>query len=173
MKTIYTLENIHDLLRRKYALTWNYEVWDRTNGERRQATLEDFDYSGRYSTTDLAFYNKYGDICSLTVGVSDFDFITYRDESNVMGSGSTTYVDKDLSSEWINMLLYTHSDKYATRLLKFAQKNKQRIKDEVEQMIEKFRLKAQAEAKGPYTYYRDLEQKAKSALSLEDATEIK
>lgn len=172
MEKVYTLEDIYDLLRRKYALTWHYEVWDRTNGERRQATIEDFDYSGRYSTTDLAFYNKYGDICSLTVSVSDFEFITYRDESNVMGSGSTTYVDKDLSNEWINMLLYTHGDKYATRLLKFAQKNKQRIKDEVEQKIEKFRLKVQAEAKGPYTFYRELEQKAKSVLSVEEIAEI-
>ncbi len=173
METIYTLEDIKDLLMRKYALDWQYDVWDRQTGKKRSATLEDFDYSGRYSTTELAFYDKYANDCNLTVSVSDFEFITYRDESNVMGSGSTTHVDKDFTKEWINQLLYTHGENYARRLLKYAENNKQRIKEEAEQKIEKYKLKVQAEVKGPYTYYRDLEQKAKSVLFLDNITEIK
>ena len=78
METIYTLEDIKDLLMRKYALTWQFDVWDRKTGDKRSATLEDFDYSGRYSTTELAFYDKYGIDRNLEVYVSDFEFITGR-----------------------------------------------------------------------------------------------
>jgi len=173
VKTIFTLEDIQDLLMRKYALDWQYDVWDRQTGEKRSAALEDFDYSGRYNTTELAFYDKYGIDRNLEVYVSDFEFITYRDESNVMGSGSTTYVDKDFTKEWINLLLYAHGEKYAKRLLEYAENNQQRIKEEAGQKVEKYRLKVQAQAKGPYTYYRDLEQKAKSVLFFDNITEIK
>lgn len=174
MKTIYTLENIHDFLLQKGYPEWTYEVYDRHLGNKRKARIEDFfDEFGFFEHAYMAFINKRGDECCLEVYITDFKFATYKDESNIMGSGSTTYVDKEYTKDWINFLIYSHGEEYAKSLLKHAENNKQRIKEEAEEKIEKFRLKTQAEAKGPYTYYRDLEQKAKSALSLEDATEIK
>ena len=173
METIYTLEDIRDFIKREFPFDWNYDVWDKKTGQHRKATLEDFDYSGIHSTTDLAFFKGKGeDAYSLEVHLSDFAFLTYRDEPNVMGSGSTTYLNRDLTKEWINLLLSTHGEKYAKRLLRYAKSNEQRIKEEAEQKVEKYRLKVQAEAKGPYTYYRDLEQKAKELLSHDDITEI-
>ena len=61
---------------------------------------------------------------------------------------------------------------YAKSLLAHALKNKQRIKQEAEEKIEKFRWKTQQEAKGPYMYYRDLELVAKSILSVGEIVEI-
>lgn len=173
MQTTFTLEDIRDFLKQQYGIDWGFEVWDRKTGKKRRATIEDFDYSGRYSTTELAFYyDKHGIDCNLEVYVTDFDFITYREESNIMGSGSTTYVDKNFIKDWIGFLSYTHEEKYAKTLLAHALYNKQRIKQEAEEKIEKFRLKTQQEAKGPYMYYRGLEQKAKSILTVGEILEV-
>ena len=172
MGTIYTLEDIRDFLKQKYAIDWQCEVWDRRTGQKRSATLEDFDYSGRYSSTELAYCDKRGNDYNLEVYATDFEFITYKDESNIMGSGSTTSVDKNFTKDWIGYLFYTHEEEYAKVLLAHALKNKQRIKQEAEEKIEKFRWKTQQEAKGPYTYYRDLELKAKSILTVGEIVEI-
>lgn len=172
MKTAFTLKDIHDFLLERGYPEWNYEVYDRKTGEKRKATLEDFDYSGRYSTTDLAFTDKHGNDCNLEIYVTDFAFLTYRDEPNIMGSGSTTYDHKDFSNDWINFLLYTHEEEYAKKLLKYAEQNKQRIKKEAEDKIEKFRWKTQQEVKGPYMRYKDLESKAKMILTVGDIIEV-
>jgi len=172
MNSIYSLQDIRDFLKQKYALDWRYEVWDRKTSEKRNAIIEDFDYSGRYSTTQLCFYDKHGNDYTLEVYVSDFKFITYKDESNVMGSGSTTYVDKDFTKDWIGFLFYTHEEEYAKALLRYALNNKKRVKKEAEDKIEKSRWKIQQEAKGPYMYYRDLKLKANSILTVGEIVEI-
>ena len=173
MKTIYTLKDIHDFLLQKGYPEWTYEVYDRHLGNKRKAKIEDFfDEFGFFEHAYMAFIDKRGNECCLEVHITDFKFATYKDESNVMGSGSTTYVDKEYTKDWISFLLNVHGEQYAKSLLKYAKSNKQRIKDEAEEKIEKFRLKTQAEAKGPYTYYGDLEQKAKSVLSIDEIAEV-
>lgn len=165
MKTIYTLEDIHDFLLQKGYSEWTYEIYDRHLGNKRKAKIEDFfDELGFFEHAYMAVINKRGYECCLEVHITDFKFETYKDESNVMGSGSTTYIDKEYTKDWIDYLLHVHGEEYAKALLKYAENNKQRIKEEVEEKIENFRLKTQAQAKGPYMYYRDLEQKAKSIL---------
>lgn len=170
MGTIYTLEDIRDYLKQQFAIDWQCEVWDRRTGQKRSATLEDFDYSGRYSSTELAYCDKRGNDYNLEVYVTDFEFITYKDESNIMGSGSTTSFTNHC--DWVGYLFETHEEEYAKSLLAHALKNKQRIKQEAEEKIEKFRWKTQQEAKGPYMYYRDLELLAKSVLTIGEIVEI-
>lgn len=172
MITIYTLEDVHDFLLQKGYPVWSYQVYDWKTGKIRKATIEDFDYSGMHSSTDLVFYDKHGNDLNLTVSVDTFGFITYRDEGNVMGSGSTTYVDKDFTNDWIGFLSQTYGKEYAKLLLQYAINNKQRIKQEAEEKIEKFRLKVHAKAKGSYNYYMDLEQRAKGVLSLNQIAKI-
>ena len=86
MKTIFTLENIRDFLKKKYGIDWGCEVWDRKTGKTRRATIEDFDYTGRYDTTELAFSDKNGIDYYLEAYVSDYKFITYKDLSDVRNS---------------------------------------------------------------------------------------
>ncbi len=173
MNTIYTLEDIRNFLMQKGYPEWNYEVYDRYLGNKRKAKIEDFfDEFGFFKHTNMAFTNKRGDECCLEVFITDFKFVTYKDDSNVMSSGSTTYIDKEYTKDWIGFMLYAHREDYANALLKYAEKNKKRIKEEAEEKIEKFRLKTQAETKGPYTYYKDLEETAKSVLSIVKNTEI-
>ena len=173
MKTIYTLEDIHNFLLQKGYPEWNYVVYDRHLGYKRKAKIEDFfDKFGFFEHAYMSIVNKHGHECCLEVKISDFDFKTYKDESNVMGSGSTTYIDKDFTKDWIGFLFYTHEEEYAKSLLRHALNNKHRIKDEAEEKIEKFRWKTQQEAKGPYMYYRDLELKAKSILTVGEILEI-
>lgn len=157
---MFTLEDIRDFLKRKFAFDWQYHVWDKKTGERRQVTLEDFDYSGRYSTTDLAFYDKCGNDYIITVYLSDFQFITYKDEPNIMGSGSTTYVHKDLSYQWIDYLLHRHGDEYARKLLNYSQQRRKQLEDELFQKVETYRDKVYNERKKELELYHELSLKA-------------
>ena len=117
MKTIYTLEDIHDFLLQKGYPEWNYEVYDRHLGYKRKAKIEDFfDKFGFFEHAYMSIVNKHGHECCLEVKISDFDFKTYKNESNVMGSGSTTYIDKDFTKDWIGFLFYTHEEEYAKSL---------------------------------------------------------
>ena len=44
MKTSFTLEDIRNFLKCRFGWDWNYEVWDKKSGEKRKATIEDFEY---------------------------------------------------------------------------------------------------------------------------------
>ena len=160
MKVLFTLEDIHEFLRLRYGLDWQYEVYDKILGNKRQATIEDFDYSGRYDTTELAFVNKHGVDCNFEVSVVDFAFFTFIDEPNVMGSGSTTSVDKDLSKFWIEYMLEAYGEVYANRLFKNCVKNKKRIEDEVAKKIDDYSKKVKQENRKEIKYYEALAEKA-------------
>lgn len=104
--------------------------------------------------------------------VANFAFYTYDGEANQMGSGSTMYIDRDYSTRWINFLLCRYQEAYAKMLFKYAEKNKKRIKQEAEAKIEKLTAKVKEEAKGPYTYYKDLATTAKRGLTAGEISEI-
>jgi len=163
MKTIYTLENIHDFLLEQGCPEWEYEVYDRMSGQKREAKIEDFT-KNIFHRPNMSFINRRGDECNLEVFVNNFKFITFRDKIDVMGSGSETYIDKDFTGDWIGYLSQTYGQEYAEPLLQYAINNKHRIEQETEEKIENFRLKVQAEAKGPYMYFNDLEENAKAML---------
>ena len=172
MNTSFTLEDICDFLKRKFALNWNYEVWDKKSGEKRQVTIEDFDYSGMYSTTDLAIFDKSENSYALDVYLSDFKFITYKDEPNVMGSGSTTYVNKDLSYSWIDYLLHTHGEEYAKRLFKNSARKKKKIKEQMVEKINNYTQQVKNEYSVELEYCKALEEKALTYLTDSDIVNL-
>lgn len=172
MKTTYTFDDIRDFLKRKFALNWNYDLWDKKTGESRQATLEDFNYSGMYSTTDLAIHDRCGNDYILTVYVSNFEFITYRDEPNIMGSGSTTYVNKDLSYQWIDYLLHKHGEEYAKILFKNSARNKKRIQNEMVEKINNYTQQVRNENRVELDHYEELKKKALTYLTDSDIVDL-
>jgi len=126
MKTIYTLNDIHAVLLKKYPkLEWNYEIYERVTGKKRQVTIEDFT-ENMFDTLALACTYK-NDEYSLDVSVSYFQFLVYEDEPNIMGSGSTTRLRDNFTSDWIDLLLSEHGFDYATMLLDYSEKCKRQI----------------------------------------------
>lgn len=172
MKTIFTLEDIRDFLRRTFALDWQYDVWDKKTGKQRKVTLRDFDYSGIYSTTELAIFDKCGNAYTLEVYLSDFKFITYKDVPNVMGSGSTTYVHKDLSYQWVDYLLHKYYEEYAKRLFKNSARNKNRIQKEMVEKINKYTQQVKNENRVELEHYKALEEKALTYLTDKDIVDL-
>ena len=170
MKTSCTLKDVHDFLLERGYPEWNYEVYDKKTGERRRASILDFNYSGVYSTTELAFTDRHGNDYNLEVFVSNFKFITYRDEPNVMGSGSTTYVHRDFSNLWIDYMLKVHGKEYASKLLSYAQKQRKDIEDELYQKVEAYKKKIYGERKDLEEYH-ELSLKAYNFLTNSDAVD--
>lgn len=170
MKTVFTLLDIYDFLLETGLPEWNYEVYDKVTGEKRKATIEDFDYTGRYSTTELAFTDKHGNDCDLTVYVSDFQFITYRDEPNQMGSGSTTYVHKDFTNSWIDYMLQVHGKEYASKLLSYSQRNRKEIEDELYEKVRAYEDKVYGEREDLEQYHK-LSMKAYNFLTNSDTVD--
>ena len=171
MEIEFKLKEIHDFLLERGFPEWNYEVYDRRTGEKRKSTIEDFDYTGRYSTTELAFVDKRGNDCNLTVYVSDFKFITYRDESNQMGSGSTTYVHKDFSKNWIDYMLQVHGIEYASKLLNYSQKQRKDIEEALYKKVDAYKNKVYNERKEEVEHYYELSLKAYNYLTESDAVD--
>ena len=87
-------------------------------------------------------------------------FFTFIDEPNVMGSGSTTSVDKDLSKFWIEYMLEAYGEVYANRLFKNCVKNKKRIEEEVAKKIDDYSRKVKQENRKEIKYYEALAEKA-------------
>ena len=55
-------------------------------------------------TTFILYCNRHKDEYYVDFYVSPTKFIRYREESNVMGSGSTVYADKDYSAQWAEFI---------------------------------------------------------------------
>ena len=88
MKTYYTLKDIQTLLSQKYPnLKWNYEIYESRTGEKIQASIENFTENLK-DTLKLACTYKDNEY-PLDVSVSDFSFLVFEDEPNIMDSGST------------------------------------------------------------------------------------
>ena len=117
---------------------WNGEVCDKETGEKRLATKQDFNYSGKNSSTTLAF-NFHGNTEVKDMKITDFQFITYSYDSNIMESGETQRVDKDFSTQWIQFLLKNHGKVYAKQLFDWSISNMSKIektkKDAISQFI--------------------------------------
>ncbi len=123
MNTFFTIKDIKEFLLSKGFPKWDGEIDDRRDV--RKASIEDFfDY-----TTWMVFdsdpdFRKY-----LKVSISDFEFCTFREESEIMGSGSTTYHDKDFTKDWIQFLLNRYGKDYARNLVAYSEKHINHIKD--------------------------------------------
>ena len=171
MKAIYTLKNIHDLLLEKYPnVEWNYEIYERATGKRRNAIIEDFS-ENMYDTLTLAFIHKNNEY-SLDVAVSNFSFVVYEDEPNIMGSGSITRIKDVFTNDWTNLLLDEYEEKYAKILLRYSEKRKKQIKDNAEQKIANYAAEIKQKAYREASPYEDMSQKAKEILPITDIVNI-
>lgn len=170
-KTIYyTLDNIQKLLSQEYPFfQWNYEISDRQTGNKREVKIEDFTNSLFY-TVSLPVYYK-NDEYSLDVAVSDFEFIIYEDEPNIMGSGSTYRVKDDFSNNWINLLLDEHKENYAKVLLTYSEKILKQIEDKAKEEISVFSKKIQEKANRNSLPFKNFSKLAKQYLPQEDISE--
>ena len=170
MKPIYNLEDIHDLLSKKYErYDWDYEIYDRM-GKKRKATIEDFTDNITNIVTLAIMYKN--DEYDLDVQVTNFSFVVYQDEPNIMGSGATTSVKNNFTSDWIKFLLDKYEGRYAKKLLQYSEKCKNRIKEDAEYDIAIYTNKVNDKAKRESAPYENLSRMAKQFLPLTDIVDI-
>ncbi len=120
MKTYYTLKDIQTLLLQKYPnLKWNYEIYESRTGEKIQASIENFTENLKDTLTLSCTYkdNEY----PLDVSVSDFSFLVFEDEPNIMDSGSTTKLRNNFTNDWTSLLLEEYGCDYAKNLVNFCE----------------------------------------------------
>ena len=169
MRVAYSLKDIHNFLSQKYVkFDWDYEIYDR-RGIKRRATIEDFT-NDIYDTVSLVFIYR-RDEYNLDVQVTNFSFVVYEDEPNIMGSGSTTKVRDNFTSEWVSFLLDRYGARYAKSLLRYSEIYKKQIKEDAEREIASYANKVQIKAKQRASHYENLAQKAKQFLSTTEVAE--
>ena len=172
MKTNYTLKDIQTLLLQKYPkLKWNYEIYESRTGNKIQASIENFTENMQDTLTLACTYkdNEY----PLDVSVSDFAFLVYEDEPNIMGSGSTTRLRDDFTNDWTSLLLAEHGEDYAKKLINYCERRKKQINDNAMQEITKHVQKIKARTELELLPYEKLIQKAINVLPTSDFLEEK
>lgn len=172
MKAIYTLKDIQTFLSQKYPkLNWNYEIYDSKSGEKIQASIENFN-ENLCRTVALAFTYKNNEF-SLDVSVSNFSFLVYEEEPNIMDSGSTLRLKHNFTDDWISLLLAELGHDYAKELISYCKKRQEQINDNAMQEITEYAQKIKAKAEIPSLPYEKLIQKANNVLSSLDNEEEK
>ena len=172
MKAIYTLKDIQTYLSQKYPkLNWNYEIYDSKSGEKIQASIENFN-ENLCRTVALAFTYKNNEF-SLDVSVSNFSFLVYEEEPNIMDSGSTLRLKHNFTDDWISLLLAELGHDYAKELISYCKKRQEQINDNAMQEITEYAQKIKAKAEIPSLPYEKLIQKANNVLSSLDNAEEK
>ena len=172
MKTYYTLKDIQTLLLQKYPnLKWNYEIYESRTGEKIQASIENFTENLKDTLTLSCTYkdNEY----PLDVSVSDFSFLVFEDEPNIMDSGSSTKLRKKFTNDWTSLLLEEYGCDYAKNLVNFCEKRKERINNNAMQEITTYVEKIKARAELESLPYEKLIQKAKNVFQSSDFMEEK
>ena len=172
MKTIYTLKDIQTFLSQKYPkLNWNYEIYNSKSGEKIQASIENFN-ENLCPTVALACTYKNNEF-SLDVSVSNFSFLVYEDEPNIMDSGSTLRLKHNFTDDWTSLLFAELGHDYAKELISYCEKRKEQINDNAMQEITEYAQKIKAKAEIQSLPYEKLIQKANNALSYLDNAEEK
>lgn len=172
METVYTLKDIQTLLLQKYPkLNWNYEIYDRKSGEKVQASIETFNQNMQDALRLVCTYkdNEY----PLDVSVSNFSFLVYEEEPNIMDSGSTMRLKNNFTNDWTSLLLAEHGNDYANKLIGYCEKCKKQINYNAMQEITQYTQKIKAKAELESLPFEKLIQKAKSVLPTSDFTEEK
>lgn len=172
MKAIYTLKDIQTFLSQKYPkLNWNYEIYDSKSGEKIQASIENFN-ENLCRTVALACTYKNNEF-SLDVSVSNFSFLVYEEEPNIMDSGSTLRLKHNFTDDWISLLLAELGHDYAKELISYCKKRQEQINDNAMQEITEYAQKIKAKAEIQSLPYEKLIQKANNVLSSLDNAEEK
>lgn len=168
---IFNANDIKEFLLEQGYLEWNGEVVDRSTGNTRKATKNDFDYSGINSSTSLAFtYRGNLEIKDLTI--TNFHFITYSYDSDVLGSGETQRVDKNLSQKWQKFLLKKYNEEYAKMLFDWCIENMAQIQEETNKRISEFSKEEKAKANKKINKYNEIALMAMANLSSKDLNEL-
>jgi len=118
MKSLYTLNNIHDFLTKYfYNCEWNYEIYDPIIGRKKLFTSEDVSkYMGSLLQIVLIDNNKNEEL--LGVKISNFDFELYRYESRCC-TDSAWEPSIKLTEQWRTFLIDEYGDKYKNLLLRY------------------------------------------------------
>ena len=86
------------------GFTWKHSYY---NSKLRRfvdaKTFDDIVSDYPYLTTFELYRGE--NMCYIDFFVSLTKFVRYRDETNVMGSGSSFYADKDYSKQWIKFIV--------------------------------------------------------------------
>lgn len=117
-------------------------------------------------------FNGHGLEMGLDTDVSDFRFRVYRDEPEIMGSGSTMVLWKDLSDKWIDLLLKNHGKNYAEKVLAYHDKQMSALTKFVENEVEKFRKKTMKKVAPEYERLAIMCLKADSIIRAEELKHI-
>lgn len=169
MKPNYTLKDVQTLLLQKFPkLNWNYEIYENRTGEKIRASIEDFI---RHTQGTVGLACLYGNNeFPLYVSVSDFSFLVFEDETDVMGSGSTIRLRNNFTNDWTSLLLKKYGYDYAKQLVNYCEKCKKQINDNAMQEITKLVQKVKARAEQEALPYEQLIQKAKNILPTSNFT---
>ena len=168
---IFNLNDIKEFLLEQCYLEWNGEVVDHSTGITRKATKNDFDYSRINSSTSLQFNFKGTDFVQ-DATITNFHFITYSYDSDVLGSGETQRVDKNLSQKWQKFLLKKYNEEYAKMLFDWCIENMAQIQDETSKRISDFTKEEKAKANKKINKYNEIALMAMANLSEKDLNEI-
>ena len=109
----------------------------------------------------------------LDVLVSDFSFLVFEDEPNIMDSGSTTKLRNNFTNDWTSLLLEEYGCDYAKNLVNFCEKRKEKINNNAMQEITTYVEKIKARAELESLPYEKLIQKAKNVFQSSDFMEEK
>ena len=169
MKPYYTIKDIQTLLSQKFPkLKWNNEIYESRTGEKIYVSIEDFT---KHMQGTLALACSYRDNeFPLYVSVSDFAFLVFEDESNIMDSGSTMRLKNNFTNDWTSLLLKKYGYDYAKELINYCEKRKKQINDNAMQEITKLAQKVKARAEQESLPYEQLIQKAKNVLPTSNFT---
>ena len=101
-----TIEDVEEFFK-DIGLTWKHNYY---NPKLRRfidaKTFDEIVSDYPYLTTFELYRGE--DIGYIDFFVSPTKFIRYREETNVMGSGSSLYADKDYSKQWIKLIERNH-----------------------------------------------------------------
>ena len=165
---IFTLNDIRKFLLEENYPEWTMKVIDRQTDEERMATIEDFNYFGLNSSTTLVFPMKFGGTFTKKMQISDFKFLTYDEQSNIMGSGSSVYIDYDYSKRWIDFLLFQHGNEYAKSVFNWSTDKISLIQKITADKIKQFTEQETKKSRKSIDKYNTIAEKAMKYLSDED-----
>ena len=98
----FTIENIKEFLKENLPNQfWIGEIYDPKISKARKLNINDFKTKSMHS---FIFLNRFNDLFEQDINISNTTFVTYKDQPDPHGSGSIQFKDKDLSTEWFEML---------------------------------------------------------------------
>ncbi len=151
MNRFYTSENVKKFLETN-EIRWNYWIVDRqTNEEIKLEKNQEFNFN--FASLVIDYANR---AYFIKVDINNLQFVVYTEQSNILESGSTWHVDKDLSRKWQEFLMQIYGEDYAQEIFDWATENKSRIENKTKENIARFTYRQKLEAQPELDYYLSL-----------------